>query len=150
MVQARWEVNITSHEKETMMKVFFFFSLYVADLWGIAVTRDIIRKLCRWVPRWSSMGEQSGRAGAILVDSKGVCGSCRRMFQDTSNPISGSRIAGCGCLGTHADARSRRRVHELISDAVWLPLLVGQLICWAGGRAGRCGGRRRGLSRATG
>jgi hypothetical protein len=63
---------------------------------------------------WTIMRER----GEVL-DGKGLCwvgvGGCSKILL-TCNPISGPRIAGFAW----ADARSRRRVHELISEPVWL------------------------------
>jgi hypothetical protein len=56
--------------------------------------------------------------GVIGCDSKGcveVVGGCSKILP--------TLFLDQGLRATHADARSRRRMHELISDAVWLPLL---------------------------
>lgn len=42
--------------------------------------------------------------------------------------ISGSRIAGCGAGNSRLMQGRARGVHELISDAVWLPSLVSLFI----------------------
>jgi hypothetical protein len=74
-------------------------------------------------------------------------GGCSRILL-TSNPISGPRSAGFAWV---AAARSRRRMHELISESVWLAGTGRIVICcgkgvvvgmakgvWRGRRRRRC------------
>jgi hypothetical protein len=73
-------------------------------------------------------------------------GGCSKILL-TSNPISGPRIAGFAW----ADARSRRRVHELISEPVWLNGGWTTVICctkgcwWDGKGVWRAKGKEGGV-----